>query len=300
MIDSESYESILESYTYALKWMQKIGVNLGVGRTSNYQRILSHWAGSYRTASIEEGKRIFPGFVSSMLEAHDFVSVYKAFKDVPATKLGSIVAKLNKAVNGPINLEHETPATATARNFLFEALVAARIHAPAQGASAILDAHSDTGVLFADSKIWIECKRITSKEKIEQNVRKASSQLEDVFKKNMGSKHRGIIALDVSKILNPGDQIYMRESDAHLLQSIDQLMNDLIQNFAPVWQRVYARRDRKVIGTIVRFAFMSISEERNLLVHTTQWGLNPRNGMPQNDETIQKDLVSVLNMSTSP
>lgn len=295
MIESESYEGILESYTSALEWMQKIGVKLGAGRTSNYQRIVSYWAGSYRTASLEEGKRIFPSFVTSMLEIHDFVSVYKAFKDVPAAQLGSIVAKLNKAVNGPIKLEQETPTSATARNFLFEALVAARLHAPAQGAYAILDAPSDTGVLYSGNKIWIECKRVTSKGKIEKNARKASSQLEGVFKRKTGSGHRGIVALDVSKILNPGDRIYVRENDAHLLQSIDNLMNDLIDRYAPVWQKIYERRDRKVIGTIVRFAFMSTSEERNMLVHTAQWGLNPRVGTSDHNERIQNNLVAALN-----
>ncbi|MCH8497639.1 MAG: hypothetical protein LAT63_04140 [Marinobacter sp.] len=297
MIDSESYEGILESYTSALDWMRNIGVNLGAGRTSNYQSIVSYWTGSYRTASLEEGQRIFPSFVSSMLEIHDFVSVYKAFKDVPVAKLGNIVAKLNKAVNGPINLEEETPVSATARNFLFEALVAARIHSPAQGASAILDAPSDTGVLFEGSKIWVECKRVTSEGKIEKNVRKASSQLEEIFKKKTGSGHRGMVALDVSKILNPGDRIYVRENDAHLLQSVDRLMNDLIERFAPVWQKVYERRDRKVIGTIVRFAFMSTSEERNLLVHTAQWGLNPRVGTSGQNEKIQEKLVSALDIN---
>lgn len=295
MIQSEPYEDILGSYTSALKWMQAIGVNLGKGRTSHYQDIVSYWAGAYRTASLEEGQRRFPSFVSSMLEIHDFVSVYKAFKNTPPANLGSIVAKLNKAVNGPINLGEETPTSSTARNFLFEALVAARLHAPAQGASAILDAASDTGVLFNGTRIWIECKRVTSEKKIEKNVRKASSQLEEAFKKRMGSGHRGIVALDVSKILNSVDRVYVRENDEHLLQSIDSLMNDLIERFAPVWQKIYARRDRKVIGTIVRFAFMSISEERGLLVHTTQWGLNPRERTSRHNEKIQQELALSLN-----
>lgn len=297
MIDSESYEDTLKSYEYALEWMQKIGVNLGAGRTSHYESLVSYWAESYRTASIEEGKRIFPSFVNSMLEIHDFVSVYKAFKDIPAAKLGGIGAKLNKAVNGPITLEEETPASTTARNFLFEALVAARLHAPVRGASAILDAPSDTGVLFGGNKIWVECKRVTSERKIEKNVRKASRQLEEVLHKKMGARNRGMVALDVSKIFNPGDRIFVRESDAHLLQSVDRLMNDLIERFSPVWQKVYERRDRKVIGTIARFAFMSVSEERNLLVHTTQWGVNPRVGTSGENENIQEELAFALDIN---
>src|SRR5699024_6201621 len=123
------------------------------------------------------------------------------------------------------------------------------------------------------------------------------SQLEEVFKKKAGSGHRGMVALDVSKILNPGDRIYVRENDAHLLQSVDRLMNDLIERFSPVWQRVYERRNRKVIGTIVRFAFMSTSEERNLMVHTAQWGLNPRVGTSVQNEKTQEELASVLDIN---
>ncbi|MBQ0763731.1 hypothetical protein [Marinobacter psychrophilus] len=72
-------------------------------------------------------------------------------------------------------------------------------------------------------------------------------------------------------------------------------MNDLIERFAPVWQRILARMDRKVIGTIVRFAFMFISEERGLLVHTTQWGLSPRERTSRHNEKIQQKLALSLN-----
>ncbi|CAO1664490.1 hypothetical protein NYA30BAC_02325 [Halomonas sp. NYA30] len=106
-----------------------------------------------------------------------------------------------------------------------------------------------------------------------------------------------MVALDVSKIFNPGDRIFVRESDAHLLQSVDRLMNDLIERFSPVWQKVYERRDRKVIGTIARFAFMSVSEERNLLVHTTQWGVNPRVGTSGQNENIQEELSFALDIN---
>jgi hypothetical protein len=74
-------------------------------------------------------------------------------------------------------------------------------------------------------------------------------------------------------------------------------MNDLIERFSPVWQKVYERRDRKVIGTIARFAFMSISEERNLLVHTTQWGVNPRVSKSGQNENIQKEPTFALDIN---
>lgn len=294
MIPTESYESILEKYDSALKWMKHIGVKLGRGRTSHYERTVKYWTKAYHTASAEEGKQVFPGFVSSMFEIHDFVSVYEAFKNIHSSELGGIITKLQKGVTGPINAYEETPESTTARNFLFEAAVAARLHRPAKGATAIFDAPSDTGIRFSDHKMWIECKRVTTENKIEANVKKASRQLEDLIRKQVGSGHRGVVAIDVSKILNPGDKIFVSHNDNQLMRSVDGLMRSLIDRFSPVWERVYARRNRKVIGTILSFAFMSTSEERNLLVHASQWGLNPRHGISETDERLQRELVSML------
>ena len=293
-IQTESYEKIYQEYSDALQWMRGIGVRIGPGRTSHYEKIVGHWKDSYKTATADEGKNIFPDFVSSMFELHDFIDIYKAFQNVPKDQLTTIVDKLQKAVNGPINAADESPKSTTARNFFFEALVAARAHMPAKGVQAMLDAESDTGISINGKKIWVECKRVTTSEKIEGNVRKASRQLESILKKQIGSGHRGIVALEVTKLFNSGDKIYVSNNDSELMDSIDRMMDDFIKEYSEIWQRVYTRRNTKVIGTIVRFAFMSSSEARNLLVHTSQWGMNPRIGISRSDADIQKLLASNL------
>ncbi|MFC1890095.1 hypothetical protein ACFL4G_10100 [Thermodesulfobacteriota bacterium] len=293
-IPTESYEAVFQQYSAAIKWIEHIGVRIGPGRTSHYEKIVEYWKDSYKTASADEVKKIFPDFVSSMFEIHDFMDIYKAFKNVSLDQLTPIVAKLQKAVNGPINTAEETPQSTTARNFLFEAAVAARANRPGNGVNAILDAESDTGISIDGKKLWVECKRITTAHNIERNARKASSQLEAILKKQVGSGHRGIVALDVSKIVNPGDKIFVSGSDSELLNSVDRKMDQFIKEYSPIWQRVYTRRHKKIIGTIVRFAFMSSSEARNILVHTSQWAMNPRLGIPESDNHIQKYLVSTL------
>jgi hypothetical protein len=294
-IPTESYEAVFEQYSAAIQWIEDIGVKIGPGRTSHYKKIVGYWKNSYKTASADEGKKIFPDFVSSMFEIHDFVTIYKTFKKVSPDQLTSIVNKLQKAVNGPINAAEETPKSTTARNFLFEATVAARANRPNNGVKAILDAESDTGISIEGKKIWVECKRIMTADNIESNARKASSQLEVILKKQVGSGHRGIVALDVSKIFNPGDKIFVSGSDSELLKSIDRMMDQFIKEYSPIWQRVYRRRNRKIIGTIVRFAFMSSSEARNILVYTSQWAMNPRLNTSESDNHIQRNLVSTLN-----
>jgi len=293
-IATESYEVIYSQYSAALQWMHGLGIKLGPGRTWHYEHIIGHWKDAYKTATANEGKEIFPDFVSSMFEIFDFLSIHQAFQHVAANQLSSIIEKLQKAVNGPINAADETPDSTAARNFLFEATVAAKAHQPSRGVEAILNARSDTGIRISDNKVWVECKRITSLEKIESNVRKASSQLEAALAKEVGAGHRGIVAIDVSKILNRGDKIFVSPSDGELLASVDRIMDQFISQYSPIWQGIYTRRHKKVIGTIIRFAFMASSGARNLLVHASQWAMNPRVGIASSDELLQRHLVAAL------
>lgn len=293
-IPTESYESFYTGYSAAIQWMRSLGIDLGSGRTSHYERIVGYWKDSYRTASAEDAKKIFPDFVSSLFEIYDFVEVHKAFKDVPHEQLTSIAGKLQKAVNGPINAYEETPASTTARNYLFEATVAARSHRPHIGIEAILDAQSDTGIRFEGTKLWIECKRTTSYNRIEQNARKATRQLEGVLRNQVGSGHRALVALDVSKLFNPGDQIYVGSDDTQLLSSTRRMMDIFIRDCSHLWQNVYTRRSKKITGTFIRFAFMASSKARNLLVHTSQWAVNPRLGISRSEAELQKRFVSIL------
>ncbi len=216
-ISTESYEVVYEQYSAANHWLSGLGINLTPGRTSHYERVIRHWKDAYKTASTEEGKAVFPDFVSSMFEIFDFVSIYKAFQSVPPDKLTSVIEKLRKGVNGPINASDETSESTTARNFLFEVTVAAKAHRPDRGVEAILDAKSDTGIRINAKNIWVECKRVTTIEKVGANARKASSQLESLLAREVGSGHRGIVAMDISKILNRGDKIFVARNDSELI-----------------------------------------------------------------------------------
>lgn len=294
IIPTETYEAIFEQYSAAMKWMKGLGINLSPGRASHYERVIGHWKDAYRNATESDGRNIFPDFVSSIFEIFDFVSIYKAFEGVPAHQLTSIIDKLQKGVNGPINAADETPDSTAARNFLFEAAVAAKAHRPDRGIEAILDARSDTGIRLNGKKIWVECKRVTTAGKIESNARKASSQLEKILAGEVGSGRRGIVALDVSKILNRGDKIFVARNDEELLVSVNRLMDLFIEEHSHIWQRVYERRHKKVIGTIIRLSFIASSEARNILVHASQWAMNPRLGIATSDEQIQRQLVATL------
>ncbi len=290
-IELDSYDKIREKYSNAVDWMSDIGVKIGPNRLSNYSRLIEN-----KTYIESKGKDVFPDYVSSMFEIYHFLEVYSAFKDTPKEQLNSIVSKLDKSVNGPKNTSEETSKTTEARNYLFEAVTAARLHRPSSDLEAILKTDSDTGVQIGNNKIWIECKRITTPNKIYDNVRKATTQLETVLKRKVGSGHRGLVALDISKILNEGDKIFVKETELEFFASVDSIMDKFIAQYSHQWEKVYARRNKKIIGIVIRFAFMSCVEDKNTLVYTSQWAVNPRAGVDHADLQLQKLLTKSLNM----
>lgn len=293
-IETESFATIHEKYSKAVEWMARIGVRTSGKRLDYYDKVVGAWKENYETASEGEGKKIFPDFVSSVFEIHDFVDIHSAFKGIQKERLSAIVSKLDKAVNGPISAADETPRSTEARNYLFEAATAARLHRPASGVEAILDAESDTGARLGAKKIWIECKRVTTTDGIEGNFRKATRQLETVLGHKAGAGHRAMVALDISKILNDGDKIFVRNTEAELLSSVDALMDQFIRRNHRLWDKVYGRRGKKIIGALIRFSFMSSVEQRGILVHTSQWAVNPRTGVSAADGDLQEKLSAKL------
>lgn len=296
-IPTNSYASIHADYLAAIEWMKALGIKLELGRTIHYEKVLRRWKDAYLSASDAQGREVFPDFVSSVAEIAEFVNIHKAFQNVPVAQLSVIADKLRRGVNGPIAAVDETPDSTAARNFLFEAGVAARAHHPEQGVEAILDARIDTGIRVGRSKIWVECKRVTSLGKLEQNVRKACAQLETHLGAQIGSGHRGMIAIDITKIINRGDQLFVSRNDQELIDSTQRMLDDFIRSHAELWQRIYASKNRKIIGTIFRLTFMATSEARRLLVHTTQWALSPRADVQQADFDVQTRLVESLQAS---
>ncbi|MBU2965906.1 hypothetical protein Q4508_05440 [Amphritea sp. 2_MG-2023] len=295
IIATQNYENIYQDYSDALEWMEQLGVDLGSGRTSNYLKMIRFWKDNYKTASTDEAKNQYPDFVSSMFEVHDFIDIYKSFNNEKNQNLNEIVEKLKKGVKGPVNSSDETSKSTTARNFLFEALFSAKFHRPDSGVKAILNAESDTGIQIDKYKIWVECKRISTDAKIKSNVRKASKQLDQIIKKQRGSGHRGIVALEITRILNPDDELLVSNDDLSLSRSVDKMMDDFVLKYSSIWQEIYTKKSNKILGIVIRFSFMSASEERKLLVHASQWGLNPRLGINDGEKLLLKNLVANIN-----
>ncbi len=279
--------------------MKDIGVRISSGRTQHYLKIIDYWRDKYKSASDTIERDIFPDFVSSVLEIDSFIKIYQVFKNESPEHLSSIKMKLQKGVNGPINSKDEKPKTSEARNFIFEALTAAKFHNPEHNLFTILTASTDTAVMYGRKKIWIECKRVSSEKNLENNIRKASNQLNKQLSRKVGKKinfgHKGLVALDFSKILHSGNHLLVKSNDAELLASVGKITETFIAQYSDLWNKIFDSKNQRIMGTLVHFSTMAKSEERNLLVTVSDWGVNPKMSTSKYNTTMLSNIATIVN-----
>lgn len=293
-ISSDSYEILAKQYMDAYQWLDGMGLNVKSGRLSEYLKVIKLISETYKTSTDEELKNIFPDTVNSMYEINAIINIHEAFKDLSNNDSLGLISKLKKAVSGPVEVKKESNTSNTARNYLFETLVMARLHNPNNGLSIDFKSSTDTSLKYNNVKYLIECKRPQSGKKLEANVRDAANQLQKAFKNKIGSNHKGLIAIDISKIFNPDFMLLVKANDTELHQHISLTMDAFISKYSHKWQNILKNKNKKIVGVILRISLMGVSEERNLLVSCVQWAINPKNGISNQERNNLMQMAKIL------
>ena len=293
-INSQPYGSIQVKYEEAINWLTSLGVKVHKGRLTEYKKQLDYLANNYKNLHQSDSAKLFPATVNVMYEVDAIVIIYEALKLIPSNELSYIKSKLQKAVNGPLHVLDENKNGNEARNYLFEVLVSARMHLPKKGLSVDLQNISDSAVNFKNKRLLIECKRIKSDKKIEANVRDAAKQLSKGFKEISGTNIRGLVAIDLSVVVNPNADLLVKENDTALRAGSIKLMDDLISRYNHIWQKVLNNKSKKILGILLRTSLMGVSEERNLMVNCNEWAVIPKNGISENESKYLVAMTTAL------
>ena len=293
-MQSEKYETIFQQYQNALSWISQIGVRIGRGRLASYNSFLDKLLKEYKNISKDTLRKLFPQAVNAFYEVDAICSIYESLHSLNTEQLLGIKEKLNKAVSGPESVNDETETSNAPRNFLFEVLVSSRIHNPYKGVKADFFSNTDTAAEFLQKKYFIECKRIQSIENLGKNIKKAANQLNNSLKTKIGSNNRGLIAIDVSKVINPQFKLFVKQDDNTLQKGVNALLDSFVREYDHIWQNILTRKSKKIVGVILRLSLMGISEERNLLVTCSQWGINPKVNISEFESMHLRELVYTL------
>jgi hypothetical protein len=187
--------------------------------------------------------------VNDLHESHELLEACDEFPDLTQAGLRD---RLKKALNGPRELEKETPEKGEPRNFLFELVMASLLKRA--GFAIDLDRTEDVFFQLAGRPVFMECKRIHSLPRLEKRIEDATLQIRERCDGTHASEARGIIAIDVSRLLNPGDGFF----EASTSQDLFFGCTIFFENFlAMQWPRLQdlsrrlQRKERRVLGLYV-------------------------------------------------
>lgn len=294
-ISRHSAGKIATEFKMTLEWMSSLGIKTTAARVQAYEIAINEWAALPPSTDQNARHVLSPAAQRAIFESDQFIDVYRTFHNIPSDDLSGIIDKLTKAVNGPVDVVDETDTSNEARNFLFEAVVAAKFHCSNHGRRAILDAAGDTGLTYLSRRIFVECKRLRSFKKLERRLRDACNQLTDALNGDNTRGHGGLVAVEVSNILAADDEVL---HDTSLCRRSVEYMDQFIVENSKVWQHIYLEKDHRIFGAIFRLSRFVQSEYDGLWVIATEWAINPRHLLGASESLYLKRLAKSLERVT--
>ena len=139
-------------------------------------------------------------YVFGLTEALEFCTVFEAFNDSPSEE---IRPKLLSALSGPISITSETPSNTRPRNTMFELVLAADWKLNGLDVSL---GDPDIILRIEGHTFNVECKRVYGEASLYDNLRSARNQLRK--KTNISPRTHGLIAVSISRLVNPGGKLF--------------------------------------------------------------------------------------------
>lgn len=217
-MDNFNYQKSHTSYYMnkiddVIKWFSENNLN---AHGSRYRRYKNHIDNFYKTINFSDLDKNFMKLNYAFVECVEIVTVYDAFKD---DKSKGFYDRLGMVINGRDFFE-EGQTSDQPRDYLYELVVASTFKE--KGYKIDFDTATDVIAFKDDVKIFIECKRLKSVKRLEENLRKASKQL----KSNIDSESYGLIFMDITNCLTETLKTYEYSSDTEMRSFVKDAYND--------------------------------------------------------------------------
>jgi len=278
-----TFAELEQALIEAAKWLASRGANTSSSRIGNYLRairalVVAHETKQFDVLGIEHANALY--------EAHDLISIYRAFSKGPHADL--VADRILKACSGPVSYTDENPkgASNTARNFAFELLVAERLIIG--GASPHFPAHADVGLAISSTELAIQCKRLfasTDSRSAQRNFKDAEDGLMDA--KESGGK--GIVAIDITRAVNPGFII----PTAGRPEDVRPWLLKVLQGFINENRRLWNRHKPGTIALLTRVTAL-IQTDDAMFTHAQQYSLTPLQNISESEDAMVNELSAVL------
>ena len=287
---TNTFREVSEKLQSALSWLQTLGIVPNPTRHGEYQRLMTRLVVSQEAKDAGALRAEFPRFNNMLFEVHELIEIHSSLAGKFDDEIGRQVKLF---ASGPTTylLEDASNSSNRARDFGFELATMAVLSRA--GLPLDLSIPTDVAARFKHRILMFECKRPQSIESVPRLIKKAVDQLAKKYKSVNRRTHKGIIAIDITKVVNPHFNIFVaRENEA-----IDQTMSETLETFASDTKKYWAGiRHSRTIGVLFRLRQMNAieTEETNRLVYGNQFLLTNTAGTGFVDMALAEDLAATI------
>jgi hypothetical protein len=266
-----SWSTILEGLDGALDLCRSLGLgdHLEGRRFDEHRRHLQHLVEALKAGGQQGALVAFEAdrlkSIGALTESAEIADLLPFLETVPRATLAN---KLVHVLGGPVLATDETFNSNQARNILFELNLASKLWNA--GLAPELGEHPDLTIQIASSPILIQCKRPFSPTGARRALRDAKDQLsEDLSGSSVGS--RGVIGLSLSRLLNPGDQIFRYQSEADARKALaDQLETETYELLS-----AWGGPGKDIIGILCHVITPGVDDSARLWMMIQQMIIHP-------------------------
>jgi len=200
VVEDVTYASLLTRYENALAWYASLGAAIHNSRLHLYQQTLRSLIAGHEDPEplgLADRER---AIVNTLFEVNQHCDIYKG---LAGRHDDHVKDRISFVPDGPWQYTDERPSTSSnrGRNVVFELVVASWL--ARSGFEIVREAVGDLTLRVDDAVIALECKRPQSGAGFERAVKDAGRQVRHRLKRYRKSYVRGLVAVEVTKIINP-------------------------------------------------------------------------------------------------
>ena len=235
-VERETYQQILDKLKDLDSWLSGLGLSNRADRIrlhiSNIRKLQEAYQnGTLRKLTKDRGN---VQLMWSLVEGIEFSDVYIALRNYAPDVLQN---KLRDALKGPLDPSAEIPSSSSniGRNTMFELNLASRLHSKA--VPVCFGINPDILCEIEQRRIYIQCKRPFLEQNIPRNISAAKRQLTRDLNNSSDKYARGVIAISVSRALNPGDKLFVVKEE-HMMRRLADDIQALAEMYSNSWKQI--------------------------------------------------------------
>lgn len=219
-----------EKFLEACEWMGSLGIDYPKTRYGSYKKDFSLFCNPDRKGIPTDDSELaqeFYKFMQAQTEAVQLIRLMNTYKDRACS---GFLDKFKHVMLGlKLRKDSVSASQDPARDYAFELSVASRFLKG--GFSVDLTNVADLVVDVNGKKLFVECKRVRSEKKLIKRVKSANSQIKSRLRGEVSKKPGGLVALDLTDIINPNSSIVMcRDTEEFYRSSVDTIHEYVMKN----------------------------------------------------------------------